>query len=700
MDERQKQEYLEQYKKEKEHGVRFFPDLLVKDAIVALLVFVLLVGLAYFLGAPLEERANPGDTSYTPRPEWYFLFLFQLLKYFPGSLEVIGVIVLPTVAMLLLVALPFIDRGAKRTPGSRLWVIGITTLGFVGVIVLTVLSVLEAPPPSEGAAGDATAALYTENCAGCHGGEIRVASSTNLHEIIAQGKHDEGMPAWSADLTSDQIDALVGFILSPDGNRVFNQSCSACHQADELVASDPLELRTAIATGAAYPPHTELDPSSFADILDGQARTALLNFLIAPDGQRLFAINCASCHGRAVAFSGTTAELSEVISRGGLHLEMPPWREKLEPQELQTLAEYVVDPLGVPAGQALFSQYCSECHGDRVPTSPDVQQALDTISTGGAHETMPVWGDILTTAQLDALVSYAESAARGTSTEVGQVLFAQYCSSCHGEFGEGGPNPARAGDIIAPISSAEYLRTRDDITLRSIISQGQPNFGMSPFGTTYGGPLENEQVDTIVAFLRSWQANPPVDLPPEIDVQTVSVAAPEIYADLCAQCHGPNGEGGIGPAMNTTEFQDAWTDAYLFSSISEGHAATSMIAWGEILSSEQIEQLVAYIRLLGGAGTSTGGAPSFQADILPIFQASCSGCHGSLGGWDASSYTLVMESGINAPVVIVGDADASLLAQKMLGTQTVGGIMPPGGLLPASKVQLIVDWINAGALDN
>jgi mono/diheme cytochrome c family protein len=125
-----------------------------------------------------------------------------------------------------------------------------------------------------------------------------------------------------------------------------------------------------------------------------------------------------------------------------------------------------------------------------------------------------------------------------------------------------------------------------------------------------------------------------------------------------------------------------------------------MIAWGEILSSEQIEQLVAYIRLLGGAGTSTGGAPSFQADIVPIFQASCSGCHGSLGGWDASSYTLVMESGNNAPVVIVGDADASLLAQKMLGTQTMGGIMPPGGLLPDSQVQLIVDWINAGALDN
>ncbi len=702
MDERQKQSYLEQYKKEKEHGVPFFPDLLVKDAFVALLVFLILVGLAYFVGAPLEERANPGDTSYTPRPEWYFLFLFQLLKYFPGSLEVIGVIVIPTLAILLLAVLPFLDRGPKRAPFSRPWVIGITSLGFVGIIVLTVLSVLEAPPPSEGLPGDTTAVLYAENCAGCHGAAIEVAPGTNLHEIIAQGRHEGGMPAWSADLTSDQIDALAGFILSPDGSRVFAHNCGACHQVDELVSSDPLDLRTAIESGLAYPPHADLEPSAFSDALDEQARTALLNFLIAPDGQRLFTVNCASCHGRSVAFSGSTAELRNVISRGGLHLDMPPWRERLSTDQLQTLAEFVVDPLNIPGGETLFSQYCTECHGDRVPSSPDVEQALATISTGGSHETMPVWGDILTTAQLDALVSYTESAARGTSTEVGQDLFAQYCTSCHGDFGEGGPNPARAGDVIAPISSAEYLRTRDDITLRSIITQGQPNFGMSPFGTTYGGPLEDDQVDAIVAFLRSWQANPPVDLPPEVPQASVAVSADEIFADFCSQCHGDQGQGGIGPALRAPVFQDANTDQQIFDSISQGHPATPMIAWGEILTSDQIQQLVAHIRGLaesGAASTSTT-TPSFQADILPLFESSCSGCHGNFGGWDASSYTSVMQSGNNAPVVIAGDAGASLLAQKMLGTQTQGGIMPPGGLLPASRVRLIVDWINAGTPDN
>ncbi len=69
MNERERQEYLEQYKKEKEKGVPFFPDAVVKDAIISLAVFLLLAGLAFLLGAPLEEPANPADTTYTPRPE-------------------------------------------------------------------------------------------------------------------------------------------------------------------------------------------------------------------------------------------------------------------------------------------------------------------------------------------------------------------------------------------------------------------------------------------------------------------------------------------------------------------------------------------------------------------------------------------------------------------------------------------------------
>jgi mono/diheme cytochrome c family protein len=705
MDEQQKQEYLEGYKKAKEKGVPFFPDAIFKDAVVSLVIFLILVALAYFIGAPLEERANPADANYTPRPEWYFLFLFQLLKYFPGNLEVIGVFVLPSLVVILLIALPFIDRSPFRHFLKRPWVTGITVIFILGVVFLSVRSVLETPPPVAAASGDQTADLYLKNCAPCHGPSIAVPAGINLHDVIAEGKH-EGMPAWSGDLTTDQIDALAGFILSPGGSKLFTDNCADCHEVAELVASDPVELKKAINQGQSYPPHAEADVPDWSQSLSGENQAKLLNFLVAPDGQRLFAVNCSPCHGKAVSFSGSEDELRTIISQGGMHLEMPSWQAKLSESEIDVLARYVTEPASVPEGQALFEKNCSSCHGERIPLAESAAAAKEIITKGGEHQTMPVWGQVLTPEQLDALVTYSLEATQGTSVEVGQELFSQNCAPCHGQFGEGGPNPTREGDIIAPISTGEYLKTRDDFTLREIIDQGQPNFGMSPFGSAYGGPLDGEEVDAIVAFIRSWQDNPPVELPPEVQVparDTVSLDTSQIYADLCAQCHGPNGEGGIGPSFQTPQFQATRSDQQLFNAINLGHPATSMIGWGDILSQAQIQSLVELIRTFksgGAAPTTEPGVVSFSKDVMPIFEENCTGCHGTLGGWDATSYQAVMQTGDHAPVVIPGDVPGSLLAQKIQGTHTEGNIMPPAGKMPEATIQLILDWIAAGAADN
>jgi mono/diheme cytochrome c family protein len=428
---------------------------------------------------------------------------------------------------------------------------------------------------------------------------------------------------------------------------------------------------------------------------------SLLNFLSAPDGQRLFSLNCSACHGRAASFAGDEDDLRLIITQGGLHLEMPPWRERLSSEDLETLAQYVVSPASTPGGEALFEQYCSECHGDRVPSADDLAQAREALLSGGAHVTMPVWGDVLTAEQLEALVTYTLEAARGAPTELGQELFSQNCASCHGDFGEGGPNPARPGDVIAPISSREYLTTRDDATLRAIISEGQPDFGMSPFATSSGGPLDDEEIDAIVAFLRSWEASPPVETPPEVATGPLPLTGAEIFAEVCSRCHGPAGEGGLGPALRGAAFEARYDDQALFDVINLGHEATPMIAWGEILTADQIRQVVEAVRLLGREpGTGSGGAPSFATDVLPIFEEYCEVCHGSMGGWDATTYQAVMTSGNHAPVVVPGDPDGSPLAQKLLGTQAEGAIMPPAGPLPDDLIQVILDWIDAGAPDN
>jgi mono/diheme cytochrome c family protein len=701
MNEQERKASQERYQEAKKKGIPFFPDIIFKDAIVSLGVFLLLIALAYFVGAPLEARANPADTAYTPRPEWYFLFLFQLLKYFPGKLEVVGVIIIPTLAILVLALLPFLDRSARRHFLNRPVVTGVTIFGVIAIVFLTIQSTLEAPPPTAVTTGDQTAALYAANCAPCHGSSIVVPAGTNLHDVIAQGKH-QGMPAWGADLSTDQIDALVGFILSPGGSALFTQYCGSCHEAPELVAQNPLELKKALDEGAAYAPHTTVSVPVWATVMTGEERTRLLNFLVAPDGARLFATNCAPCHGDSVAFAGTESDLRTLISEGGLHLEMPPWKERLTSDQIDALARYVVDPVGNPSTKTLFDQNCVSCHGSRIPTETDLEKARQDISAGGAHKTMPIWGQILTSEQLDALVQFTFQAAQGSPIQVGQGLFAQNCSACHGEFGEGGPNPARVGESIPPISTSDFLKTRDDSTIRAIIAMGQPDLGMPPFGPSNGGLLSDDEIDAIVAFIRSWEGNPLVIEPTPIPTPAPTVTGfsdAEMYANLCAQCHGPSGEGGTGPALNTTEFQQTTPDQEIFDTINLGLESTPMIAWGKLLSADQIGQLVQFIRGLSSTpiGTPTSGPPTFSTHVLPIFQAKCTVCHGTMGGWTASSFSGVMTTGKHAPVVIPGDAINSLLVKKLQGTQQTGSLMPPTGKLSDAEIQTIIDWINTGA---
>ena len=709
MNEKEKKEYLEKYKKAKEKGVPFFPDIIFKDAVVSLVVFLILVALAYFVGLHVEDRADPTDANYTPKPEWYFLFLFQLLKYFPGNLEVIGAMVLPSLFIILLLVLPFIDKSPKRHFRNRPFA-SIAALAVVaGIGILTVLAVVEAPPPQESVVVDQAAALYAANCANCHGPSIDVPPGTDLHQVIAAGTH-EGMPAWGGDLSTDEIDQLVGFVLSPKGSNIFLQQCEGCHQEMVQAVGNPVEIQRVLDEGSNYPDHEGLvDLPDWNTALSFEERNALLNFLAAPDGQRLFAVNCSGCHGQGVAFSGTEEELGALIAQGGQHLAMPAWKGTLSENSLNALAAYVVDPGSYPAGETLFGQHCAACHGDVVPSAPDRESAGAIIGSGGAHMTMPIWGDLLTEEQLDALTKYTFETSQGSGSAAGAQLYSEYCSACHGQFGEGGPNPARAGDIIAPISSSEYLKTRDDVTLRNIIAQGQPDFGMSPFGAEFGGPLDDEQVDAIVAFIRSWEASPPVELPPDIVSQVTPqpgtpgepiLSGSQIYASVCSSCHGPSGEGDIGPALNTQVFQDKYDDQTMFDVIDTGHDATSMIAWGEILTSDQISQLVKYIRAFN-ADTTDVDSVSFSGQVVPLFQAKCQMCHNqstALGGWDSTSYDAVINSGTSGSAVIAGDVTNSILAQRVTGTQ--GGVMPPSGKMSDADVQTVLDWIAAGAPEN
>ena len=134
-------------------GKPFYPDQLFEDAVAILILFVILAAMAIFVPVPLEELADPTDANYDPRPEWYFLFLFQLLKYFEGPLEVVGTFVIPTVGFILLLFLPFLDKKAERTSLLRRPVaLTVTSLSVVLIVLLTILGAISPrlePTPEE-----------------------------------------------------------------------------------------------------------------------------------------------------------------------------------------------------------------------------------------------------------------------------------------------------------------------------------------------------------------------------------------------------------------------------------------------------------------------------------------------------------------------------------------------------------------------
>ncbi|HEX2922800.1 MAG TPA: cytochrome b N-terminal domain-containing protein, partial [Chloroflexota bacterium] len=79
-------DYHQRYEFFKTRGDPFWPNVIMEDMIVAVAALVIVLGLMVWQGVPLEARADPANTAYVPRPDWYFVFLFQLLKYFPGNL--------------------------------------------------------------------------------------------------------------------------------------------------------------------------------------------------------------------------------------------------------------------------------------------------------------------------------------------------------------------------------------------------------------------------------------------------------------------------------------------------------------------------------------------------------------------------------------------------------------------------------------
>jgi menaquinol-cytochrome c reductase cytochrome b/c subunit len=190
VDQREKEDYLREYSILKGQGKPFFPYAIAKDGAMACIVMAVIILMAILFGAELGPKADPTTTTYTPRPEWYFFFLFELLRVVkPPALVFMATIGIPTICLVLLLLLPFYDRRPERHPLRRpiATTAGIATIG--AMVYLTVLGATAGAPteielatkPQFQEGKEITA---SSGCLGCHKiGENGNTLGPNLTEI-------------------------------------------------------------------------------------------------------------------------------------------------------------------------------------------------------------------------------------------------------------------------------------------------------------------------------------------------------------------------------------------------------------------------------------------------------------------------------------------------------------------------------------
>jgi ubiquinol-cytochrome c reductase cytochrome b subunit len=257
---------------------KFYPEQAFRDTIAIFISFAVLFVLAVAVRVPLERIADPTDTTYIPRPEWYFLFLFQLLRLMEGPLEMVGAVILPALAVLALVLVPFLDRRRVVKATQRTTALGVAALAAVGWAGLTLAAVAATPKPRAPVTIDYSAPtdwiqlsaeelagigyFRKENCSSCHtvgsgepgaGPDLTTAIRRNAAWMIEHFKRPADLVPGSSmpaiQLSDAQLNTLAAFLLklnpqnaealhsapafAVEGAMIYQRhSCGGCHQVN------------------------------------------------------------------------------------------------------------------------------------------------------------------------------------------------------------------------------------------------------------------------------------------------------------------------------------------------------------------------------------------------------------------------------------------------------------------------------------
>ena len=242
----------------------------------------------------------------------------------------------------------------------------------------------------------------------------------------------------------------------------------------------------------------------------------------------------------------------------------------------------------------------------------------------------------------------------------GAALYARYCALCHGADREG-----YAADEAPSLRSPELIGAASGSFLWSSVSYGRPGTAMAAFEESQGGPLSHDAQHALFDWLMSAsevERNPVKDVPvvgdPELGV--------EVYATHCASCHGAKGEGGTGTAVANRVFLATVSDAFIQYTIANGRQGTPMPGFSERLSSEEINNVVAFLRSLAV-------------------------------GWEAGRPVLVAPPDPKNAVLNPGAPPASLVEreERFVSSESVAAAMQRGERMVLLDARPMSDWLRS-----
>ena len=224
-------------------GVPFFPDAIWRDAVFSALVLVVVICLAWFVGAPsLSAAPDLANVNANPKPDWYFTWIFALFALMPRQIESYVMFLGPLLGGFLLFSIPFLSNKGERSPLRRPWavagvifiIVSISSLWYIGVKAPWSPRFSAKPLPEYTTVPNATKKVErgielfnTVGCLFCHkignDGGIRGPELTDVQNrltrdqiIIRIVNGGENMPAFGGSLTKEEMDDIVAFLLTKD----------------------------------------------------------------------------------------------------------------------------------------------------------------------------------------------------------------------------------------------------------------------------------------------------------------------------------------------------------------------------------------------------------------------------------------------------------------------------------------------------